>query len=400
MGLTKTRPCGFLQSRSPRQTRHETMKILCVDIGTGTQDILLYDSRVHIENCYKLVAPSPTMMVRRRLQAATRSRRPVLLTGMTMGGGPNMWAAQDHLQAGLPLYATPQAARSFNDDLDVIRDMGIQVIAEEEADRLPEDVVRVSLRDFDFQAIVQAFGPFGVSLDDLAAVAVAVFDHGAAPPEISDRQFRFDFLARQIRRDDRLSTFAFLADAIPAILTRMRAVAACAAGIDAPLVVMDTAPAAILGATLDPRSRHDGDALFANIGNLHTLSFRMREGRIRGLFEHHTGMLNRERLEHFLKALADGSLRHDEVFADHGHGAHLIDTTPLPATPPLIVTGPRRQLLAGSALHPYFATPFGDMMLAGCYGLLAATAERLPHLAEPILESLQGRAGRPPWETD
>ena len=31
-------------------------------------------------------------------------------------------------------------------------------------------------------ALQTAFGAFGVALDDLAAVGVAVFDHGAAPP--------------------------------------------------------------------------------------------------------------------------------------------------------------------------------------------------------------------------
>jgi hypothetical protein len=32
----------------------------------------------------------------------------------------------------------------------------------------------------------------------------------------------------------------------------------------------------------------------------------------------------------------------------------------------------------GEHLRPYFAVPFGDMMIAGCFGLLAATAEVLP----------------------
>ena len=31
------------------------MKILTVDVGTGTQDIFLYDSNLHIENGFKLV---------------------------------------------------------------------------------------------------------------------------------------------------------------------------------------------------------------------------------------------------------------------------------------------------------------------------------------------------------
>ena len=50
-------------------------------------------------------------------------------------------------------------------------------------------------------------------------------------------------------------------------------------------------------------------------------------------------------------------------------------------------------------LRPYFAAPFGDMMIAGCFGLLAATAEILPDLAEAISGSMKDAGlGRPPWE--
>jgi len=56
--------------------------------------------------------------------------------------------------------------------------------------------------------------------------------------------------------------------------------------------------------------------------------------------------------------------------------------------------------MADSTLKPYFATPFGDMMLAGCFGLLASTAELLPNLTEPIIASMKGYggSGTPPWE--
>ena len=47
------------------------MKILTVDIGTGTQDIYLYNSHLHIENGFKLVVPSPTMIVHQRVRTAT-----------------------------------------------------------------------------------------------------------------------------------------------------------------------------------------------------------------------------------------------------------------------------------------------------------------------------------------
>jgi hypothetical protein len=51
-------------------------------------------------------------------------------------------------------------------------------------------------------------------------------------------------------------------------------------------------------------------------------------------------------------------------------------------------------------LKPYFAVPFGDMMIAGCFGLLAAAAEILPNLAESIHGSLRGERGRgvAPWD--
>ncbi|NQU29810.1 MAG: hypothetical protein HQ525_04000 [Anaerolineae bacterium] len=175
------------------------MRILTVDVGTGTQDIFLYDSQIDIENGFKLVLPSPTMMVRKRIQEATRSQVPILLTGLTMGGGPSSWAVNDHQKAGFPVYATENAARTLDDNLDAVAETGIILVSEDEANNLPLSVQRIMFRDFDFPAISEVFARFGVSLDDLAAVAVAVFDHGAAPPDLSARQFRFDYLDERIR---------------------------------------------------------------------------------------------------------------------------------------------------------------------------------------------------------
>lgn len=381
------------------------MKILTVDVGTGTQDIFLYDSRLDLENGFKLVVPSPTMIVHRRLQRATRRQQPVVLTGVIMGGGPSAWAAEAHIQAGLPLYATPDAARSFNDDLDKVQKMGVQLLSEDEAARLPSDVLRLELRDFDFEAIASAFMAFGVSLDDLAAVAVAVFDHGDSPPDYSDRQFRFDYLDERIRARNALSAFAYLAEDLPPIMTRLEAVAASARRSPAldslPLVVMDTAPAAVLGATFDPRVRSQERVMIANVGNFHTLAFRLGPGGIEGVFEHHTGLLEQDQLDDLLRSLAEGSLRHADVFGHHGHGALIYDPRPLPLDGEygLVVTGPRRGKMAGSPLRPYFAVPFGDMMIAGCFGLLAAAADLLPDLADPIRRSLAAEPTNvAPWD--
>jgi len=379
------------------------MQVLTVDVGTGTQDVYLFRSGLALENGLKMVMPSPTMLVRRRIREATARGEEVLLTGVTMGGGPSAWGAEDHLRAGRRLYATPDAARSFNDDLDwVSREMGVIVVSEEEAGRL-RGVTGIELRDFDYEAVAAAFGSFGVELAP-DAVAVAVFDHGAAPPEVSDRKFRFDSLVERLTPASRLTGFAFLSDRIPAAMTRMRAVAASASGLGCPLVVMDTAPAAVLGATLDPLVAERSRCLIANVGNFHTLAFRLGPAGIEGLFEHHTGLVDQPKLEGLLEGLAAGTLRREAVFDDMGHGALLFDDRPLPLNEGkwgVAVTGPRRSMLLGSRLRPYFAVPYGDMMIAGCFGLLAAAADLLPELAEPIGLALAGAgASTPPWEIE
>src|SRR4030065_613789 len=125
------------------------MKILAVDIGTGTQDIFLYNSKLDMENNFKLVVPSLTMIIQKQIKQATKRGDPILLTGVTMGGGPSAWPTEAHLRAGFKVYATPEAARTFNDDLDAVRDMGVEVVSEDEAKRLPGSVQRLRLLDFD-----------------------------------------------------------------------------------------------------------------------------------------------------------------------------------------------------------------------------------------------------------
>ena len=55
----------------------ERLRVLAVDVGTGTQDILLFESDRAIENCFQLVMPSPTVVVAERIRAATAAGRPV-----------------------------------------------------------------------------------------------------------------------------------------------------------------------------------------------------------------------------------------------------------------------------------------------------------------------------------
>ncbi len=397
------------------------MKILSVDIGTGTQDIFLYDSNLDIENGFKLVLPSPTMMIRRRLKQSLLSRRPILLTGHQMGGGPSAWAIEEVARAGIPVYMTPDAATTLNDELDKVEKLGIKIVSEEEVKSLTSKVEHLALKDFDFELISKTFADYGVSLNDLEAIAVAVFDHGNAPAGISDRQFRFDYLDERIKTKNSLSAFAYLSNDIPKIMTRLQSVANSAGELPCPLVVMDTAPAAVLGANFDPTVMKRERKIIVNVGNFHTLAFRLGDG-IEGVFEHHTGEIDLPKLEKYIRALADGSLKHQDIFDDMGHGALVYGTNPFEFWKEefdIVVTGPRRsmfltltlesdsllsdvkqQAASLQRLRPYFAVPFGDMMIAGCFGLLAATADVIPDLAEAIYGSLRGGRARgvAPWD--
>ena len=377
----------------------QSVRILVVDVGTGTQDILLFESGKTIENCFKMVMPSPTVIIADRIKRATEHEQPILLTGVTMGGGPCHWAARDHALAGYPVAVTPEAAQTFDDDLAMVAQMGFELIDKHEAAQRAKNahVVHIELQDFNAQAIITALQAFDVS-PRMDALAIAAFDHGAAPPGVSDRRFRFDFIARTVHQDPVPGAFAYLAQQTPAELTRLHAIAGSAARYisrsgsspDIPLLLMDTGSAAALGALEDPVVRSQRNSLLCNIGNFHTLAFHLVEGNITGIFEHHTGEITRSQLEDMLVKLANGTLTNEEVFDTSGHGALILPSQNTSATqtgvfPFLAVTGPRRELLRGSSLHPYEATPHGDMMLAGCFGLLRALALHEPALA-PLIE--------------
>jgi uncharacterized protein (DUF1786 family) len=371
------------------------MRILAVDVGTGTQDILLFNTDREIENCFKLVMPSPTVLVAQAIRRATTEGRDVLLTGTIMGGGPCAWAAEDHLRAGLKVYATPFAAQTFDDDLSRVEVMGVRLVDPPDAARLDSDLVRIELKDFYFDAIREALAAFDLELE-IDALALAVFDHGAAPPGYSDRRFRFDYLQEQIGKGTGLTGFAFWRNEIPPRFTRLQALADSAPA-DRPVLIMDTAPAAVVGALEDPRVSERDNAVVANVGNFHCLAFHLAGGQIVAVFEHHTGELTRDELVIYLRRLAGGHITNQEVFADMGHGALVFDPS-VPSPDFFAVVGPRRGLLRGAGLPLYQAVPHGDMMLAGCFGLLRAYAQRDPVHGTEIAAVLDGTAqARAPW---
>lgn len=285
-----------------------------------------------------------------------------------MGGGPCTFALRQHLKAGRKAFATPASARTFDDDLQVVRAMGVEVLSTE-AEVAATGAEMLRTRDVDVDALDDALSAFDLAPGD--RLAVAVQDHGAAPAGTSDRTFRFQNLKRMLDQGGLLQ-LAYGRSEIPEYLTRMRGVAESVTHAD--FLVMDTGPAAVLGALEDPVVRSQERKLIVNAGNGHTLAFHMVGERIIALFEHHTSSVGPEKLGVYLERLVVGDLSNEEVHADGGHGCWIGETGTGP--PFLVVTGPRRGDLASLTPRPYFAAPYGDMMLTGCFGLLRAWAEK------------------------
>jgi len=360
------------------------MLILAIDIGGGTQDILLFDSFKTVENCVKMVMPSPTIALSQKIRTATTKKRSLLFTGVNMGGGGAKGLLKRHTDAGFAAYATSEAACTFYDDLDRVREMGVTIVSTDEAAKL-KDVDEIYLKDLHIDEIRNALASFGVNTD-FDAVAVAVLDHGQAPNGVSDRTFRFEHLERVVKCDNKLEAFAYLPNNVPSYLTRMKAVAQTL-DIDVPLLLLDTGAAAALGALEDKTIQQHEDLIMINLGNFHTLAFRLYERAIMGLFEHHTGRMTADKLDDLLTRFSSCQLTNEEVFNDNGHGcvpmSNKDDKIPFVAA-----TGPQRGRLAGSKTNPYMAAPYGDMMLTGCYGLIRGVASRIDNWREEILQAL------------
>lgn len=363
------------------------MRILAVDIGTGTQDILLFDPSGPVENSPKLVMPSPTAIAARKIRAATAARRAVVLRGVVAGGGPSSWALSDHLRVGLPAFATAEAAQTIDDDLARVEADGVRLVADEEAARIDGD--QVVLGDLDLDAIRAALRAFDIDTT-FDGIAVGVFDHGAAPPDISDRVFRFEYIAQVLSADADAHAFASLPEALPGHLTRARAaLSAVDAGV--PAVFMDNGPAAALGALHDPEvARHPRRAVL-NIGNMHVLCFVLDGTRVEAVFEHHTGEVTPEQLAGMVCDLLEGRLTNEAVFSSMGHGALYASGRGAGIAPVamLAVTGPQRErmlpaLAAAGLPRVHAAAPHGDMMISGCFGLLDGFAYRVPAAREAV----------------
>ena len=332
-------------------------RILAIDIGAGTMDTLVYDPARPMENAVQLVLPSATSLAARKIAAVREERRPVFLHGNLMGGYHTTNAVWKHLEAGLGVYATERAARTVHDDLDLLTGRGVQIV-----DRAPDDAVAIELHDLDLAKLAKVLGTYDTTIPQ--TIAVAAQDHGFSPKS-SNRLFRFEHWRRFLVPGSALTDHIWTKP--PDYMTRLLAIQADAPGA----IVADTGPVAVLGALEDERVAAEAErgACIVNVGNQHTLALLVRGEELFGVMEHHTESMNTVKLERLIARLIAGTITHDEVFNDDGHGALVLEgyRAAMPFSF-IAVTGPNRAM--AKPLGWYFAAPHGAMMLSGCFGLV------------------------------
>jgi uncharacterized protein (DUF1786 family) len=348
------------------------MKILAIDVGAGTQDILLFDSEKKIENCTSLVLPTPSKILAGRLR---RIEGGLYIYGDTIGGGSLARAISNHLKKGYRVVMEESAAYSIRNDLDEVRSMGIEVGGRPSSGHFQE----LEICEIDLPLLRHFLTQFGEDFN-FDVIAVAVQDHGVAPKDVSDRTFRFDKMETMLRKDNRPESFHFTEDSIPAYYLRMKStVKAVRRTSSLPILVMDTSFSAILGCM----DEMEEPSLVVNAGNGHTIAALLINGKIEGLYEHHTHELTPEKLENHLRLFLRGELNRQKIFEDNGHG--VITLTPFLGDVPVWVTGPNRDLFKGTSLQFTYAAPAGNTMMTGPMGLVKAAQYRFGNSHPPKL---------------
>jgi len=355
----------------------DQLKAVSLDIGAGTVDFLLYEDNKPIENCIKMVLPSPQKALAAQIRENTKKGFPVFLDGYTIGGGSLTGAIKKHIQKGYPVHMTSEAAYSIRNNLTEVKEMNVNIVCEKPADFHGDTIFLDEVRLKSYETLLQCFAE---TVQDVDAVLISVKDHGAPPKGGSNRVFRINKYKELLSKNNDLNSFLLHEDQVPSYFIRMKsAVRASKAFLqDVDVYLMDTSISSLVGCLSDYRVEGRDPVLVVNVGNGHTIAAVISSNRVLGFFEHHTGRLTGDKLVRLMRRLCEGTLTNEEVYSDGGHGAAFFGDMPgFSLIDVVAVTGPRRGLLLNSGIEYLKAAPGGDVMMTGTIGLVRSFYKRI-----------------------
>lgn len=348
-------------------------RLLTIDIGAGTMDLLYYD--VDSGEHFKAVAPAPVRHVAEQIEA---TQGPLVVTGVEMGGGPVTDALRRRVESA-EVAMTPSASATLHHDIQRVSRWGIRIVDERQARRLCADprYTPVELGDVQPGRIARLMDGLGFPMD-FDAVALCAQDHGVAPPGVSHLDFRHQLFQAMLDRNPTPHRLIFHSREVPDAFHRLRSMAEGARRLNAREVyVMDSGMAAMAGAARDVQAADKAPVVVLDIATSHTVVAVLEDDEVAAFVEYHTRDITLARLETLIVELAEGRLRHDQILAEGGHGAYLRKRVGFSNVQALIVTGPKRRLMARTRLPVCWGAPWGDNMMTGTVGLLESLRRRM-----------------------
>ncbi len=333
------------------------MNILCIDIGKGTQDLLYFNTeknKNNIENAVKLILPSPTSIIANKIRNTNEDLK---IDGKIMGGGPVNKAIDNHIKKGFKVEISKNAAKTIRDDLEEVLRRGI--IIKDEINN-----PNIIFSDLNFDMLKNIFETFGEEFKP-DFVCVACQDHGFLKGQ-SDRITRFKYFEDALKKTINPYEFIFYNKYDCNSFSRFNSILETLKENSYNGFVMDSKVASICGILDYANENGINEFVGLDIGNGHTLGVSIKDGEIKGLFEHHTRMLTPKKLKNIVDKLSNGTLTNEEIFNDRGHGATVVDKI---NPEEILIAGPNRSLFKEYGKYAY---PGGDVMITGCIGLLKA----------------------------
>jgi uncharacterized protein (DUF1786 family) len=352
---------------------------LMLDIGAGTLDLLVVDG--DDGQTYKAVAKSPIRTVAEEIEGTSG---PLAVTGGEMGGGRVTQLLKERAATDKVVIGT-SAAATLHHDVDRVAGWGLEIVSDDDACLAVNQpgMGHIHLADVQPDRIENLVTALGLPFE-FDAVAVCAQDHGVAPAGVSHLDYRHNLFAEALSQTPLPRTLLYRSDEVPDNFNRLRTLAATAAGLPtAAVYVMDSGMAAITGAAQDPRAIAAG-CVVLDIATSHTVGAAMQGEEVCGTFEYHTCDVNAGVLDDLLTGLTAGTLSHEAILAQGGHGAFIRKALVQKDRAlgregqcPVIATGPKRRLARGSRFDLIWGAPWGDNMMTGTVGLYTALARRL-----------------------
>jgi uncharacterized protein (DUF1786 family) len=347
-------------------------RFLIVDVGAGTLDLLYYDTETNQH--FKTVAKSPVKTLAEQAESVPGN---LLITGMEMGGGALSNVLKTRAKQGVVIMSASSAA-TINHDLEKVRSWGIKVVDHKEAEDLRQtgDYHTLTTGDLEVDRLEKITMALGVPFS-FEVVGLCAQDHGRPPEGVSHLDYRHEIFKSRLDKSPFPHALLYRSDEVPVTLSRLGSMAKSAQELPTDeIYVMDSGMAAILGASMDPCARDKERILTLDVATSHTVGAGIEGEELTGFFEYHTSDITLERLETLMRQLADGTLQHEQILEEGGHGAYIRKAFGFKAADLLIATGPKRELVKNSQLHIQFGSPLGDNMMTGTVGVLESIRRR------------------------